>query len=154
MRNLKLDRVIYRRAALEEIIELRNSVLIQGTNRDTPFFDGDREIGTLHFGAFLGERTIGCLTFLMNSWENEPAWQLRGMASDPEYRGVGLGAGLLAYAESVLRVTSTVNQMWCNARAGAVGFYQRQGWIAVSNEFLIPGVGSHFKMIKSMDRLY
>jgi len=154
MQNPKGNEVICRRASLNEIIPLRDAVLIQGTNRVSPYFDGDRDSTTLHFGAFQGERTLVCLTFLRNTWEEKPAWQLRGMATDPEFQKMGLGARLLTYAESVLHDLSDVNHLWCNARMGAVDFYRKQGWIVASEEFLIPGVGQHIKMTKSLIKMY
>ena len=74
-----------------------------------------------------------------------PAWQLRGMATDPAVRGTGAGLRLLTEARAVLSVWSPV--YWCNARRNAVGFYQRAGWTVVSEEFNVPDVGPHVRMV-------
>ncbi|EST36322.1 hypothetical protein N566_16465, partial [Streptomycetaceae bacterium MP113-05] len=34
--------------------------------------------------------------------------------------------------------------MWCNGRTGARGFYERHGYEAVGEEFVIEGVGPHY----------
>jgi len=149
-KNIHSNEIVFRQAPIDEIISLRGEVIIRGTNRDTPYFDGDRDEATRHFGAFAGTRTVGCLSFMRKEWEGKPAWQLRGMATAPDYRGVGAGKILLRLAEEAVTKESGIRLLWCNARTGAVGFYEKQGWKIVSDEFTIPGVGPHFKMMKEL----
>ena len=137
-------------AALDEILALREAVIIRGTGRTSPEFPGDRDPQTLHVGAFLGERNVSCGTFLLNEWKGRPAWQLRGMATDPEFRGRGYGAALLAHAEDLLRARSTVRIVWCNARRVAVDFYRKQGWSIASDEFPSSGIGMQRKMTRRL----
>jgi predicted GNAT family N-acyltransferase len=40
-----------------------------------------------------------------------------------------------------------VRLMWCNARSPAVRFYERNGWMLASEEFVIESAGPHFKMV-------
>lgn len=140
--------VIIRRSKLQDIIQLRHDVLIVGTDRTSPEFDGDYDESTRHFGAFANGRNLCCLSWMRSEFESHPAWQLRGMATHPDFRGTGVGRELLDYSESDISSESGIMQFWCNARIGAVGFYQKQGWQICSDEFLIPGVGPHFKMKK------
>jgi len=142
--------IVLRRAAFEEIVRLREAVLIVGTDRDSPEFPGDHDETTRHFGAFDGQRAVGCLSFMLNEWDGRPAWQLRGMATEPDARGTGIGKALLQFAEEMLLRDSEVRQMWCNARVAAVGFYLKQGWEVASEEFTIKGVGPHHKMTKRL----
>jgi len=153
MDDLSLHSVVFRIARLEEIVGLREAVLIRGTDRDTPYFEGDRDETTLHFGAFLENRVLGCLSFMQHEWMGNPAWQLRGMATDPDFRDAGVGTRLLAQAEAALAKRSDIRQFWCNARSAAVGFYRKQGWTVVSDEFQIPGVGPHYKMTKTLAKV-
>ncbi|MFB3785290.1 MAG: GNAT family N-acetyltransferase [bacterium] len=146
-----IESVECRIARLEDIIGLRQEVLIKGTGRVSPEFPGDRDATTRHFGAFYQERILGCLTFMLNEWLGNPAWQLRGMATDPAFTGKGIGRKLLRFAETHLLRVSPVRRLWCNARTGAVGFYLKQGWRLESDEFLIPGVGPHYKMSKTIE---
>ena len=37
--------------------------------------------------------------------------------------------------------------MWCDARVGAVGFYERMGFAVVTEEFDKPEVGPHRGML-------
>lgn len=148
--NLDLNEIEYRRASIEEIIQLRHDLLIVGTDRTSPYFDGDHDPTTFHFGVFYGDQVIGCLTFIRKDWENHPAWQLRGMAIHPDYQGKGVGKWLLQEAETWLLEQFAIRLLWCNARTDAVPFYQKQGWQLRSDEFIIPGVGPHFKMTKEL----
>ncbi|MBI1387633.1 MAG: GNAT family N-acetyltransferase [bacterium] len=133
-------------AALEEIIQLRHDVLIVGTNRTSPEFDGDRNELTRHYGAFRDEKCVCCLSLMASRWENHDAWQLRGMATRSEWRGRGAGGALLRYALNDAAQSNGVRRFWCNARTNAVRFYQRQGWRLASDEFDIEGVGPHYRM--------
>jgi predicted GNAT family N-acyltransferase len=135
-------------ATLDEIIALRAEVIIAGTGRDSPYFEGDDAPETVHVGAFDAGTgaCIGCATFLRSSWEGAPAWKLRGMATAPGSRRRGAGRALLACAEGHLRAISEVDVLWCNAREAAAGFYERLGWQRVGEAFDVPGVGIHYRM--------
>jgi len=143
-----VDRPIaYRTAALEEILPLREAVIIAGTGR-APEFRGDRDATTFHFGAFADGANVCCGTFMLNEWFGEPAYQLRGMATAPALRGKGIGAAMLDAAERHIATHTPVRQLWCSARTGAVAFYQKCGWSVVSDVYDVPNVGPHRKMCK------
>ena len=142
--------LVVREAELEEILPLRAAVIVAGTDRDSPYFPGDEDETTRHFGAFEGSEPIGCLTFLRNAFEGRPAFQLRGMATRPDRQRAGVGRRLLAEAERLLLRGSDDAPLWCNARTGAVGFYEKTGWRVVSPEFLVEGVGPHVRMLKAL----
>ena len=150
MRQMKVGdtNVVVRRANVEEIVDLRHAVLRQGLPRDAAIFDGDHAESALHFAAVAGGRAICCATFHLNAWEGKPAWQLRGMATDPAFRSKGIGKQILSLAEETIRQASQVRMLWCNARTPALEFYKKQGWRVVSEEFFIPTAGPHFRMIK------
>ncbi|MBP8132517.1 MAG: GNAT family N-acetyltransferase [Candidatus Hydrogenedentes bacterium] len=137
-------------ARLEEILPLRDAVIIAGTDRDTPFFPGDRDAATRHIGVFVNGRCVGCATFLVQPCQSAPAWQLRGMATAPDCRGQGLGRAMLAFAEAELPKASGARVLWCNARESAAGFYRKLGWETVSELFDVPGVGPHYRMLRRL----
>ena len=121
-------------AFLEEILPLRESVIIAGTGRVSAFFPGDTDSTTRHVGVFAEGRCIGCATFLRSEWEGEPAWQLRGMATDPQWRGRGTGRSLLEFAQRELESESGIGFFWCNARESALGFYRKLGVIGAETD--------------------
>jgi len=139
----------FRPAKLEEILALREALIIRGTQRPVEY-PGDRLESTLHFGAFQGTRNVSCASFFLNEWFGETAYQLRGMATDPEFQKRRLGAKLLAAAEQHIRQHTPIRQLWCSARSPAVGFYLTLGWSAVSDEYDIPNIGAHRKMCKRL----
>src|SRR5204862_2072933 len=135
-------------AKLSDIVDLRHAVLREGLPKDAAIFEGDEAATTLHFAAFADGKCVGCATFHFNSWEGKPAWQLRGMATDPAFRSCGIGTELLKLAEETVRQKSPTRQLWCNARTPALNFYKKQGWQPLGEEFFIPTAGPHFKMTK------
>ena len=136
-------------ASLEAILALRETVIIAGTDRDSPYFPGDEAATTRHIGVFLQGRCIGCATLLQTDYDGEPAWQLRGMATEPAFQGQGIGRAILEFAEhQLLREEPSITLLWCNAREQAATFYERHGWRTVSERFDIPGVGPHYRMVK------
>ena len=155
MRRLTIDgtEMVIRPARWEEILDLRHAVLRHGLPREEAMFAGDDELTSRHCGAFCGDVAVGCATFHASQWEDEPAWQLRGMATLPDYRGKGIGRAVLDEMEADLTAGAATGPgalLWCNARVPAVGFYQTMGWRVVSGQFEIPTAGPHVKMIKRL----
>ncbi|MDZ4858612.1 MAG: GNAT family N-acetyltransferase [Candidatus Hydrogenedentes bacterium] len=140
----------HRQAALDEILALREALIIRGTERPVEY-PGDREDATVHFGAFAGARNVACASFFLNEWFAERAYQLRGMATDPVFQGRGVGRALLEAAEKHFLQHTPARQLWCSARVPAIGFYLALGWSLVSDEYDVANVGPHRKMCK---RLY
>lgn len=148
------DDVIIRRATVGEIIELRHVILRAGMDFDAAKFGGDDATDTLHFGAFEGGANVGCVSLMRAEMPgdavSEAAYQLRGMACRADRQGCGIGARLLRFAERDVIEHTDVRVMWCNARTPAVGFYQRHGWVVISEEFDIPTAGPHRRMRRDL----
>ena len=85
--------IAIRAAEAAELIDLRHRILRAGLPRDAAIFPCDREPATKHFGAFIGEVAVGCATFQFEPYEDQPAWRLRGMATDDKFRGKGIEIG-------------------------------------------------------------
>ena len=94
-----------------------------------------------------GHAVVGCATVLVNTWNDQPACQLRGMAVDADYRRAGVGRMLLEEVDRVA-IEAGTKILWANARKGAMAFYGKLGWKTVSEEFDIPLAGPHFKITK------
>jgi GNAT superfamily N-acetyltransferase len=140
--------ILIRLARVEEILDLRWKILRAGLPREAANFDGDDEPTTHHFAALRDAETIACATFLRRPFENEPGWQLRGMAVQPDLQGRGVGARLLEFAEQFVLAQGYSKLLWCNARVPAERFYEQNGWRIASEPFDIPHAGPHLKMIK------
>jgi L-Ala-D/L-Glu epimerase len=142
-----------RRISAADTVEIRWAVLRPGFPRETAIFPGDEDARTIHLGVFLGSVLVG----VASMYEVEPpegippgrSWQLRGMATAPDARGLGCGQELLKACEAEAREAGC-DLVWCNARQTAVGFYQQAGWEVTGAEFDIPTVGPHFRMVRHL----
>jgi GNAT superfamily N-acetyltransferase len=139
-----------------DTVAIRWSILRPGFPRETALFDGDELPTTQHFGGFVELRLVGVVSIYSVPCPDRPharrAWQLRGMATLPEVRGLGVGKCLLCACENAVRNAGD-SLLWCNARTGAIEFYARQGWIISSDEFDIPTVGPHRRMLRILPDL-
>jgi ribosomal protein S18 acetylase RimI-like enzyme len=126
---------------------LRAQELRQGR---PPEIDGDDAPYALHLAARLdGDEIVGVVRFHPRDcpWRpGEGSWQLRGMATDPRVRGLGVGRALVA--EGLIRVSQRGGDLvWCDARQAAVGFYERIGFTAVTDWYDLRPVGLHLGML-------
>ena len=138
------------RTTLKRIIALRHDVIIVGTGHRPDTFDGDDDAHAFHFGAFVADRLLGCVSYLPAPYEGEPAYRLRGMAVQADYQGCGIGRVLAVESERQLVALTPVRLLWCNARRQAVGFYEKLGWTVTGEPFDVEGIGAHSLMIKRL----
>ena len=112
--------------------------------------EGDDAPYVLHLAARTEDgEIVGVVRFHPRDcpWrEGEGSWQLRGMATDPRVRGLGVGRALVA--AGLTRVAARGGDLvWCDARKAAVGFYQRIGFTVVTEEYDLRPVGPHIGMV-------
>ena len=128
--------------------DIRHLVLRAGLPRETCFWDTDRQPGVFHLGGWLSGRQTGVATFQPEpdpAGPAEPAYRLRGMAVLPGARGQGVGALMLLTGMDRVRRMG-FGQLWCDARVGAVTFYEKYGWEKRGELFEIPTAGPHYRM--------
>lgn len=85
----------------------------------------------LHIGAHIAGLRVGAASFFVDG----PAAQLRKLAVDPDHRGQGLGAALVQRGAAQMRAKGLIN-LWCDARATALPFYQRLGFTIMPGTYL------------------
>lgn len=137
---------------------LRLAVLRPGLPESTALYLGDDAAASVHFGAYADDGGVGREPVGVASLYAEPrpggpapAWRLRGMATAPTHRRRGVGRALLdACVEHAAGEGGA--EVWCNARLGAVPFYEAAGFEVVSGEFDIAGIGPHHVMRLLLDR--
>ena len=111
-----------------------------------------------HVAAFDGGTVIGCATIYPEApperhrgaipyaaYEPGASVRLRGMATADEARGTGAGRALLEACFDHARDQGHTH-LWCNARIGALGFYEHLGLSTVGDEFDLPEIGGHYVM--------
>lgn len=130
----------------QETYEIRLAVL--RNNIDLPYkFKEDEFENTFHLGAFYNDKLVGIASFMQNRIDvvKGEQYQLRGMATLPEVRGMGAGRLLIEEAKRTLKAKE-INILWCNARKEAVGFYKSLDFVIIGEEFEVQKVGPHFKI--------
>lgn len=137
----------------EQTLPLRNEVLRPGKPVSTCLFDGDERALTRHFGALDDqEQIVGIVSIFSNPHPDLPAtftYQLRGMATSQQCRGLGVGIRLIESVEQYLTAIKCAG-LWANARTEALGFYKKQGYQVMSDEFMIENVGPHYLVAKAL----
>jgi len=131
---------------------VRLPVLRAGMPPESAILDHDDDPGTRHFGALDGERLVGVATFFAEPCALRPgrrAWRLRGMATLDDMRGCGAGTALVHEGVRVATAAGA-DLMWCNARVSASGFYEKLGFVVVSDAFELKDSGKHYVMTKDL----
>jgi len=135
----------------EETKSLRHKVLWPHIKlQEDCNIDIDYRPDGFHIGAFDGTRIISVASFFeMNSEKLngindnlEKQYRLRAMATDPEYRKLGVGKMVIFEAVNILR-DKKVNVLWCNARKVALGFYDNLDFQVVDAWYEVPNIGLH-----------
>lgn len=139
-------------AALDDVLGLRHAVLRPGRPLESARFAGDDDPATVHLAARLVDSgaVVGCATLMRSPYGDEPAWQLRGMATRADLVRRGIGGAVLDAAERAVRERGGPPLLWCNARLAAVPFYERGGWRVASAVFDVPGIGPHHVMRRTL----
>ncbi len=144
--------IVICRVSVDAILDLRHRLLRAGLPKESAQFPGDEISSTWHLAVFNSRAEsappISCASFMLNTYKDEPAWQLRGMATENGYQGKGFGGELLRCGEVLISADSGERLFWCNARVPAIPFYQKHGWKVDSEEFEIPTAGPHRRMVK------
>lgn len=131
----------------EEVLPLRSLVLRNGKPLTECEFEGDRNYDTFHLGYVENDEIRSIASLMRNDYfpKEGEGYQLRGMATHPDFGGRGYGAALINFAVEYLKEYKT-DYLWCNARSSAATFYKKLGFINESPEFDIPGIGFHYEM--------
>ena len=115
-------------------------------------FDDDEDI-SFHLGAFKDSKLVSVASFFYERntlFKDLHQYQLRGMATLPEYQGQGLSSELLTMAFPIIK-QNFCTLLWCNAKTSAVGFYEKVSFQKYDGSiFTVPGIGPHTLMFKNI----
>lgn len=134
-----------------DAVPIRQQMLRPGRKIEECYFEGDADELTFHLGAYINDKLASVASFYFRPHpeiqETLHQYQLRGMATLPDYQHKGFSRSLLETAFPIIK-NNHVTLVWCNARAEAVGFYEKAGFIKQGDSFIIPDIGLHYLMIK------
>ena len=145
---------------------LRQRVLRPHQGLEAVAWEGDEEPATASFGAV--DRQDGAIVGVATVFPEpapftpeavgleasvaieEATWRLRGMATSESLRGQGIGSAVLkAVLDHVAAKGGRL--IWCNARVGAVGFYERAGFATWGDEWVLASIGPHVVMWRQVE---
>jgi len=132
---------------------IRHQILRPNQTLEDCKYPGDESDQTFHLGAFIDGKLVSVASFYFEKHpklEEPYQYRLRGMATLPDYRGQGLSSELLTMAFPIIK-QNFCQLLWCNAREGALGFYEKVGFHSSGNRFDIEGIGPHYLMSKEIN---
>lgn len=134
-----------------ETYAVRQPILRKGRQIEDCIFSHDDDDSTFHLGLFLENELIGVVTFIKKEKKEFSGnqYQLRGMAVLKEYQNNGYGKLMLNKGQEIIKARKG-HVIWCNAREIAVSFYKRNGFKIIGKPFVIPKIGLHFVMYKTL----
>lgn len=139
--------------AASETLLLRSQILRPGQPIENSAYAEDALSTTFHLGVFLDDKIVCNGTFMKDVCPlfkgESTAYRLRGMATDPDFRGQQLGSRLLSEAEKILKEKGC-QLLWFNARETAFVFYEKNGYQCIGDMFDIPTIGPHKVMYRHL----
>lgn len=140
-----------RRVPVERTRALRKAVLRPYLPAEDPYVMPDDHLPTtIAFGAITPEdELVGVARITPEpppfDTSYERGWRLRGMATAPEVRNLGVGSAVLAgLVEHIAAAGGGI--LWCNARVTARGLYERGGMQQWGETWEDPHIGPHVVM--------
>lgn len=124
---------------------LRQAILRPHQRLDELVYRGDDDPMALHAGAFHAGRLVGIASVSPQPCPRADfpvPWQLQGMATTPEVRGLGYGRALIARCLAHVAANGG-STLWCNGRTSAAGFYTGLGFQPIGEEF-VTTTGPHY----------
>ncbi|AUN97951.1 GNAT family N-acetyltransferase [Bacteriovorax stolpii] len=142
------------RLSAQDTYPIRQQVLIPDHDIKKAKFENDEDEDiSFHLGAFKDSKLVSVASFYYERnpiFQDQHQYQLRGMATLPEFQGQGLSSELLTMAFPIIK-QNFCTLLWCNARTTAVGFYEKVGFKKLNEEvFEIEGIGPHVLMYKNI----
>lgn len=136
-----------------DCIPLRSLVLRPGKPLTACAFPEDPWQSSFHLGVVADGKIICVGSFLQIPLVQFPdarnPYQLRGMATHPDSRGLGAGSEILNRAEAHVKDRGG-NLLWFNARKSAFAFYEKCGYSEVDGIITISDYGPHKLMFKKL----
>ena len=132
-----------------EVLPLRHKILRPGEKMEKAMYPDDNDSTHFHCAVFLENKIVCVATFVQESKSDFSGFgfRLRGMATDTNMQGKGLGKTVLNYGLNECKKRKA-DYVWCNARQIAFPFYEKLGFEYHGELFDIPGINLHKVMYK------
>jgi GNAT superfamily N-acetyltransferase len=130
---------------VQDVLPLRHRILRPHQSIQDCAFPQDQWLTTFHVGAISSGQVVSVATFHEEAFPKLPAkqpYRLRGMATDNNSQGKGIGRRVLELGIEELK-SRGCDLLWCNAREIAFPFYEKIGMKYEGPMFDIPSIGPH-----------
>lgn len=133
---------------LYEILKTRSEIFV--VEQDCVYKDlDDKDQNAIHVFCWNDEgRVAGCLRVFMRDAENGVAQIGRVVTL---VHGIGIGGKLLSEGVRIATESLNAKKIYLEAQAYAIGYYAKEGFEVVSDEFLEDGI-PHVQMEKEVIR--
>lgn len=125
-----------------QTIPIRHRVLWPNKPPEFCHVEGDED--ALHFGVHLHGELVSVISLYISGGEA----RFRKFATLSQHQGRGIGSALLTHVISSAQEKG-ITRIWCDARATAVGFYERFG-MATEGELFYKSDVAYFKMARDI----
>lgn len=129
----------------EQIIGLRISQLLDPIGVPASYIEREKEQNDIFIAAFENNAIIGCCILTPKT---DAVLQLRQMAVCKEYRGKGIGAAIIEFAEALAK-KNRYSLLMMHARDPVIDFYKKCGYEIAGDQFFEVGI-PHHKMQKQL----
>ena len=131
-----------------DLVEFRRRILRTPLGLDFTPEQLAKEQADIQIGAYLDGQLVGCAVLSAVDESHGLVVRLRQMAVDPDRRGRGVGAEILAFAEK-LAAERGYREIVLHARETAAPFYERAGYVPTGEIFMEVTI-PHRKMVKRL----
>jgi ribosomal protein S18 acetylase RimI-like enzyme len=135
-----------------ELLFLRSKILRNNIDPNDCKFEGDNDLDSYHFGAFISGKIVGAVSLINNKCEKikiESCYQMRGLCIDSKFQNKGIGKKLVDAVERKLK-EKKIKNIWMNARDSAISFYLKLNYTNSDIKYSIGQIGLHYLMHKEL----
>ena len=129
---MALKQIYHGSKEYELMVQLRYEIMRKPLGLSFTDEELQNEKDDILIGAFEEEKILGCC--LITKIDNQAA-RLRQMAVLKNRQGMGIGEGMMQFAENIARDRG-FKTLTMHARETAIGFYERYGYKTCGSEFI------------------
>lgn len=129
-----------REAAIDEILPIRHQVL--WPDKPFEFVKVEDDATGKHFGLYLN----GQIVTVISLFADGQSLRFRKFATLAQFQNKGLGKKMMDFVVEYTR-NNGFERLWCDARADALNFYNREGFVKFTEVFDKAGV-AYYKIEK------
>ena len=129
---------------------LRHELLRKGKPLKSCYLEGDKNLETIHIGAYTSKELIGIASAYLNScpqYFDKKGVQLRAIAVIPRFQRQGIATKLINHILKKVKIKINPDYIWLNSRISANQLYLSNGFNPIDKPFNIKSIGMHQRFI-------